>query len=73
MPLLMPLPLPVLPKLGSLNHIPTQPMETLFKDQYFVSGSGIVKLFKDPAKDEKCPRTHVINYNFSLNTESTLF
>ena len=24
---------------------------TLFKDRYFVSGSGIAKLFKDPAKD----------------------
>ena len=29
------------------------PMETLFKDRYFVSGSGIAKLFKDPAKVKK--------------------
>ena len=26
------------------------PMETLFKDRYFVSGSGIAKLFKDQAQ-----------------------
>ncbi len=34
----------------SFNDVfPRPPIETLFKDRYFVSGSGIAKWFKDPA------------------------
>ncbi len=41
--------------MGVSQVFPRTPMETLFKDRYFVSGSdigsgsGIEKLFKDPA------------------------
>ncbi len=46
LPLLIARPMSVLPiKNGSLNYFP----ETLFKDRYLVSGSGIAKLFQDPA------------------------
>ena len=34
---------------GVFQVFPTPPMETLFKDRYFVSGSGIAKRLKDPA------------------------
>ena len=36
---------------GVYQVIPRQPIETLFKDSYFVSGSGMAKCFKDSSLD----------------------